>query len=93
MKNLLIPAALAFTLSACATNTSQPAPTHRWASASIASEAQYQLDHARCESQSQVSKTKRAYAGETEQFEAYKACMVSSGYELTAYRDNKHQTH
>jgi outer membrane PBP1 activator LpoA protein len=93
MIKMLTPALLALALTACATGAPQNAPTHRWASASVASEAQYQMDHARCETESAVSKSNQAYEGKSAQFEAYKTCMVDRGYELTAYRDNKHLTH
>ena len=69
----------------CSGSTS--APTHRWASTDYASKAQYHADHQRCQASSEVATSDGQLDTTSPAFAAYKKCMNSSGYVLTAYND------
>lgn len=84
IKNLLTAAVIGLFASGCANTDS--APTHRWASSDAVNEAQYRSDHARCQSHANINDARRLDAS-SEAFAAYKQCMSTSGYELTAYRN------
>lgn len=60
-------------------------PTHRWASTEQADRAKYRADHARCQSQADVSASGAELDRSTPAFAAYKQCMNDEGYVLTAY--------
>lgn len=69
----------------CAGSNGSQGPTHRWESTTAADEVQYRNDHARCQSQANAQATDTAFAADSQDFAQYKQCMVSRGYELTAY--------
>lgn len=69
----------------CTTQTTQ-SPTHRWQATHVADEVQYRNDHARCQQQAELVGNE-ALDSQSPAFDAYKQCMNTKGYVLTAYRN------
>ena len=67
-------------------NTGQM-PTHRWVSTEDANRAKYQQDHARCQSETGLSTSRKELDPDNPAFQSYRQCMNNSGYVLTAYND------
>ncbi len=63
------------------------APTHRWAGNHAADSVQYHNDHAVCQAEAGIETLTRALDAGSPLFAAYKQCMTSRGYQLTAYRE------
>ena len=88
MKKVMIAGAVSLSMSGCMSDSGGQAPTHRWASTSgAADEIQYRNDHARCQAQAKIGEDQSQLDSASPAFAAYKQCMNSHGYELTAYRD------
>ncbi len=85
MLKYLAIAMTAILIAGCQTNVAEP--THRWASTNDADRAQYQHDHAKCQSQADISTSRAALDTDSEGFSVYKQCMNSRGYVLTAYNN------
>ncbi len=87
MKTISLSALTLLLAAGCATTSSSKAPTHRWASAEVVDEVQYRNDHARCQTQANISDSSQELDANSPAFAAYSQCMTSRGYELTAYRN------
>ncbi|MEM9620312.1 MAG: hypothetical protein AAF993_01600 [Pseudomonadota bacterium] len=77
--------ALATIIVAGCASTQAPTPTHRWASTEDADRIQYQNDHAKCQATAKVPGSRAELATDSPEFAAYRQCMNSRGYVLTAY--------
>jgi hypothetical protein len=85
MKSKIIFGSLVLFVAACSTNSQMP--THRWASTEDANRVKYQQDHARCQSETGLTTGRNELDPDSASFKAYKQCMISSGYVLTAYTE------
>ena len=84
MRHISTLIAAGFLLAGC-TNSGEP--THRWASTEQADRAKYRADHARCQSEADVSALGAGLDRSSPAFAAYEQCMNSEGYVLTAYNN------
>jgi len=85
MNQLIAAALLAIFVAGCMSASTSSTPTHRWASTDAANEIQYRNDHARCQAEANIGAGDNAFDAASPGFAAYKQCMNSRGYVLTAY--------
>ena len=74
-------------LGGCATSAPTNQPTHRSAGNAAADSVEYHNDHAQCQQEAGIEPQQRQLDAQSAQFQSYKQCMNTRGYQLTAYRD------
>ena len=82
ISNRLVLTAMVGLAFGCASSEPQQ-PTHRWASSEAVSGIEYSNDHARCMSMANLE-SETEFQASSREFAAYKSCMETRGYELTA---------